>query len=86
MNRTQSTKKGSTKGKPKTEDLDALAHHISEALRIMRESEHIPARIYNHFSEGFLDIQNTVNDDEFLHSEPHVRLYLAALVKKGGAK
>jgi hypothetical protein len=80
------SKKVTTKRTPDDKELDALAHHISEALRIMRESEHIPVYIYNHFSEGFLDIQNHVNDDEFLHSEPHVRLYLAALVKKGGAK
>lgn len=88
----QSTKKAAT-GKAETnaaerdlKELDALALHLSAALRILQTSEVIPTRVYNHFAEGWNDIMNLVNDDDHLHSEEHVRLYLRALAKKGGAR
>ena len=53
-------KKGSTKrpakGKADPAAMEALAHHISEALRIMRTSEIIPARIYNYFADAWNEL------------------------------
>ena len=49
------TKKPSTT-KGDVKELDALAHHLAEALRIMRTSEVIPTRIYNYFSDAYNEL------------------------------
>jgi hypothetical protein len=85
MNRKQSIKKTAAKDKA-TEELDALAHHISETLRIMGASESIPARVYNEFADALNNLYNLVNDDELVHSEQHIRLYLARLMQTRGVK
>jgi hypothetical protein len=77
---------GAAKGKADTEELDALAHHIAETLRIMRDSEHIPARIYNDFADAWNELVNVAMSTAFLESETYTRLVLAELVSKGGAK
>jgi hypothetical protein len=86
MTTKQSTKKGGAKGKADAEDLDALARHISEALRIMRVSELIPARIYNSFADAWNELVGTVTTATFFESEAHARLILSELVKRGGAE
>lgn len=84
------TKKGSTKrpakDKANAEEMETLAHHLSEALRIMRTSEVIPSRVYNDFAEAYNDLTNYTNEDELIHSEPYIRLHLLALVEKGDAE
>lgn len=52
----------------------------------MRTSPVIPARVFNIFAEGFNDLMNFVNNDEFVHSEEYIRLHLLALAEKGGAE
>jgi hypothetical protein len=76
-------KKDTTK---QAQELDALAHHIAEALRIMRESEIIPARIYNGFADAWNELVGVATTMTFFESEAHARLILAELTKKEGAK
>ena len=84
------TKKSSTArpsaAKAEAAELDALARHISEALRIMRGSELIPARIYNGFADCWNELVNVATSSNFFESEAHARLVLAELAKKGGAE
>jgi len=80
------TKKGSTK-KTEAEELDALAHHISETLRILRTSEHFTARLYNDFADAWNEVCNSaVGLGHLWDSEAYARLVLAELAKKGGAE
>ena len=79
------TKRGG-KGKAEAAELDALARHISEALRIMRDSELIPARNYNHFADAWNELCGLSMRDTFVHSEEYARLILAELAKEGGAR
>lgn len=77
-------KKDNTK---QAEEIDALARHISEALRIMAESEYIPTRIYNDFSDAWNELCNTALEKGRLwDSEAYARLVLSQLAKTGGAK
>lgn len=84
------TKKVTTRrpatSKAAANELDALAHHIAEALRIMRESELIPARIYNDFADAWNELANVATSTAFLESEVYTRLILAELASKGGAE
>jgi hypothetical protein len=70
----------------KAEELDALARHVSEALRIMRTSEVIPARVYNGFADAWNELVGSATSAAFFESEEHARLVLAELAKKGGAE
>jgi len=84
------TKKSSTKRPAKgkgAEEFDALAHHIAEALRILRESDYIPTRIYNDFADAWNELCNTVlSESRLWDSETYARLVLSELAKKGGAE
>jgi hypothetical protein len=76
-----------TTKKTEAEELDALAHHIAEALRIMRESELIPARIYNDFADAWNEVCNfAIGESRVWDSEEYARLVLAEIARKGGAK
>jgi hypothetical protein len=89
------TKKGSTKpvkGKADA-DLEALAHHLSEVLRITREHPDIPARLYNGIAEAWTDFQNMTPDSNVItDSAEMIRLELFGGIAqrkaaaKGGAK
>ena len=70
----------------KAAELDALARHLSEALRIMRTSDLIPGRIYNYFADAWNELENTATSAEFFESEARARLTLAELARKGGAE
>lgn len=80
-----STKQNSDK------ELEALAHHLAEVLRITRAHPDIPAQLYNDIARGFSDFQNnTPNESEISDSEEVIRLQLVGgvklrkAVKKGG--
>lgn len=83
------TKKRSTKTaatNTDAEDLGRLAHHISEALRIMRKSPLVPVRVFNDFADAVNNLYNLANDDDLVHSEAYIRLHLARLAEMGGAE
>jgi hypothetical protein len=80
------TRTAATIGEPEPTELDALAYHLAEALRIMGASEFIPSCIYNYFADALNELENLAFTDNFCQSEEYLRLNLAALALKGGAK
>jgi hypothetical protein len=84
-------KKSSTKPTD-AEELDAFAHHLSEVLRIARDSDIISVRFFNALADAWNDYgSDSTLGDNFWHSEEYIRLTLRKgaeqrAQKKGGAK
>lgn len=80
------TKKTITKPKGAKEpdaELDALAHHLAEVLRITRTHPDIPAQLYNDIAEAFTEFQNrTPNSCLIADSEALIRLELIGGVEQ----
>lgn len=69
-------------------ELDALAFHLSEALRIARTHPGLPASLYNELAEAVNEHENRMpNSHRLCDSREYISLLLhTAHGRKGGAK
>lgn len=75
------TKKHTATGEDDKE-LEALAHHLAEVLRITREHPDIPAQLYDDIAEGWNDFVNRTPPGGLINdSEEMIRLELIGGVR-----
>lgn len=87
MTTKKSTKKPASTSTP--DDIDAFAHHLSEALRLARTSDSIPGSFYNNLVTGWNDCMNDLRcyqDATLTDAEEYIRLALRMEAGKGGAR